>query len=155
MSEGLLIITNDGLLARVLELPKFKIARSYNVRVYGSNVDEKNLDRLRQGVNIAGVEYGPYPIEVLGRNHKNSWLRMKLFDGKNNEIRRVMERHQLRVSRLLRTTYGPYNLHDFVPKPLDITEVSLTQNLKALVKEYQMNSEEYSKKSEYKKSPDY
>ena len=69
-----------------------------------------------------GVQYGPYTCEVSNRQNTNTWLHMKLFQGKNNEIRRVMRKYSLRVNRLKRITYGPYSL-ELVPNPNDLQEV--------------------------------
>ena len=90
-SEGLLIITNNGDIARVMELPEWKILRAYDVRVFGPNFNERRLSRLRSGCKIDGIKYGPYKVEVLSCKQSNTWLHMKLYSGKNNEIRRVME----------------------------------------------------------------
>jgi 23S rRNA pseudouridine2605 synthase len=110
LSEGLLIITNDGDLARALELPSNKIERQYKVRVFSRTFDEKTLGKLRQGCVMGGRRYGPYIIEVINRQNTNTWLHLKLYTGKNNEIRRVMRKFSLRVGRLKRVSYGPYTL---------------------------------------------
>lgn len=103
LSEGLLVITNDGELARAMELPTYKIERAYSVRVFGRTFDEKKLAKIREGTVMAGRKYGPYIVEVTNRQNTNTWLHMKLFEGKNNEIRKVMRKHSLRVNRLKRT----------------------------------------------------
>lgn len=102
LSEGLLIITNDGELARALELPTYKIERAYLVRVFGRTFNDQKLQKIRDGCVMAGKKYGPYVVEVTNRQNTNTWLHMKLFEGKNNEIRRVMRKHSLRVNRLKR-----------------------------------------------------
>lgn len=100
LSEGLLIITNDGELAQALEMPHHSIERQYRVRVFGRMFNEQKLKQLRDGVTMAGRKYGPYSIEIENRQNTNTWLNMKLFEGKNNEIRRVMRKFSLRVNRL-------------------------------------------------------
>lgn len=136
LSEGLLIITNDGELARALELPHFKIERAYRVRVFGRTFDDSKLAKLRAGCVMNGRKFGPYVIEVTNRQNTNTWLHMKLYEGKNNEIRRVMRKYSLRVNRLKRVSYGPYSLDKFVPNPNDLQEVPLTSSIRSLMFEY-------------------
>lgn len=100
LSEGLLIITNDGDLARALELPSYRLERQYRVRVFGRMFNEEKLRSIRAGTTIAGVKYGPYVVEVEKRQNTNTWMHMKLYEGKNNEIRNVMRKYSLRVNRL-------------------------------------------------------
>ena len=135
LSEGLLIITNDGELARAMELPSFNIERSYAVRVFGRTFDENKLAKIRAGCVMGGRQYGPYHTEVRSRQNTNTWLHMKLYEGKNNEIRRVMRKYSLRVNRLKRERYGPYTL-ELVPNPNDLQEVSVSQDLKKLLYHY-------------------
>ena len=92
MSEGLLIITNDGELARAMELPSFKIERSYAVRVFGRTFDDKKLAKIRAGCVMNGRQYGPYHTEIRSRQNTNTWLHMKLYEGKNNEKRKIMRK---------------------------------------------------------------
>lgn len=112
-TEGLLLLTNDGALARYLELPAQGIVRTYRVRVHGS-VDGRALDDLKNGITIEGVTYQPITATrddtPSGREGKNTWLQMSLQEGKNREIRKVMEALGLRVTRLIRTQYGPFSL---------------------------------------------
>lgn len=119
LSEGLLIITNDGELARALEMPSNRIERSYNVRVFGRTFDDVKLNKIRAGCSMGGRKFGPYHVEVKNQQNTNTWLHMKLYEGKNNEIRRVMRKQSLRVNRLKRTSYGPYTL-GLVPNPGDL-----------------------------------
>ena len=132
LSEGLLIITNDGELARAMELPTHKIERSYSVRVFGRTFDDTKLAKIRAGTVMSGRTFGPYITEVTNRQNTNTWLHMKLFEGKNNEIRRVMRKYSLRVNRLKRTNYGPYSL-ELVPNPNDLQEVSITPEIRKLM----------------------
>ncbi len=114
-SEGLLLLTNDGDFARALELPKNGWNRTYRVRVHG-NVDNKKLQSLKNGIAIDGVQYGK--IEAQLESHlkspqtaSNVWVRITLTEGKNREIRRVMNHLGYKVSRLVRIEYGPFRLH--------------------------------------------
>lgn len=108
-SEGLLLLTNDGSLARRLELPENQWIRRYRVRVLGV-VDEGKLDGLKKGVTISGVRYGPIEAAVDQSRGANTWLTVSLREGKNREIRRLMEHIGLKVNRLIRTSYGPFQL---------------------------------------------
>ncbi len=108
-SEGLLLLTNDGALARKLELPSNGWVRRYRVRVHGS-VSEAALAQLARGVTVEGVRYGPIEAGLDSRQGSNAWLTVALQEGKNREVRRVMEHLGLQVTRLLRTAYGPFQL---------------------------------------------
>lgn len=113
-SEGLLLLTNDGALARYLELPTTGWTRRYRVRVFGP-LDEKAFAGLKRGVTIDGVAYGPIEVTIDRASRTNSWLTVGLKEGKNREIRKVMEHLGLTVSRLLRVSYGPFQLGDIMP----------------------------------------
>jgi 23S rRNA pseudouridine2605 synthase len=113
-SEGLLLLTNDGGLARTLELPSTGWLRRYRVRVYGL-VDAERLRQLRQGITVDDVRYGPVEAEIEVEKGINSWLVVSLHEGKNREIRRVMEAINLRVTRLIRIAYGPFQLGRLEP----------------------------------------
>ncbi len=108
-SEGLLLLTNDGALARRLELPSHGWVRRYRVRVFG-RVDEAALAGLAQGVTVDGVGYGPIQAGLDSRKGDNAWLTVALKEGRNREVRRVMQHLGLHVSRLLRVAYGPFQL---------------------------------------------
>ena len=108
-SEGLLLLTNDGGLARQLELPSTGWLRRYRVRVFGVP-NEAQLKALAQGVTVEGVRYGPIDAEVDAKKGDNTWLTVSLREGRNREIRRVMEHLGLAVSRLIRIAYGPFQL---------------------------------------------
>ena len=110
-TEGLLLLTNDGDLARFLELPSTGWRRRYRVRVHGS-VNEKALARLADGVRIDGISYGGIEATLDSTQRGNSWLSLSLKEGKNREIRRVMEHLDLQVTRLIRLSYGPFQLGD-------------------------------------------
>jgi 23S rRNA pseudouridine2605 synthase len=108
-SEGLLILTNDGALARWMELPKTGWKRRYRVRVHG-NVDEARLKALSKGITVEGVTYGPIEARLERQQGSNAWLEMGLREGKNREVRKVLEAMGLKVTRLIRTAYGPMEL---------------------------------------------
>jgi 23S rRNA pseudouridine2605 synthase len=108
-SEGLLLLTNDGELARELELPARGWLRRYKARVHGT-VDEAALAALEQGITIEGVAYGPIHAAFERQQGSNAWLTVSLREGKNREIRRVMEHLGLEVTRLIRLAYGPFQL---------------------------------------------
>lgn len=108
-SEGLLLLTNDGELARQLELPSTGWTRRYRVRVHGT-IDEKALAGLAKGISILGVDYGPIKAALDRRQGSNAWLTVALTEGKNREIRKVMEHMGLQVTRLIRVAYGPFQL---------------------------------------------
>jgi 23S rRNA pseudouridine2605 synthase len=108
-SEGLLLLTNDGELARHLELPSTGWVRRYRVRAFG-RIDQPALDRLRQGITVDGVAYGEIEAVIDRQQGSNVWLNMALSEGRNREIRRVLEALSLTVNRLIRVSYGPFQL---------------------------------------------
>jgi 23S rRNA pseudouridine2605 synthase len=108
-SEGLLLLTNDGALARTLELPSTGWIRRYRVRVHGY-VDPKALAALAKGVTIDGVHYAPIDAGLDAKKGDNAWLTVSLREGRNREIRRVMAHLGLDVTRLIRIAYGPFQL---------------------------------------------
>jgi len=108
-SEGLLLLTNDGELARRLELPATGWIRKYRVRVHGT-VDTEALADLAKGVAIDGINYGPIDATLERQVNANAWISISLREGKNREIRRVMEHLGYSVSRLIRTSFGPFQL---------------------------------------------
>ena len=110
-SEGLLLLTNDGALERRLELPATGWTRRYRVRVHG-HVDERALLALKNGTEIGGVRYGPIEAALERRQGGNAWLVFSLKEGKNREIKRVCEHLSLQVNRLIRISYGPFQLGD-------------------------------------------
>lgn len=108
-SEGLLLLTNDGALARKLELPSNGWLRRYRARVHGK-VDEQALAALARGVTVDGVQYGPIEAGLDARQGTNAWLTVSIREGKNREVRRVLAHLGLEVTRLIRTAYGPFQL---------------------------------------------
>jgi 23S rRNA pseudouridine2605 synthase len=125
-SEGLLLLTNDGGLARALELPSRGWTRRYRVRVYGLP-EKKAVTALAKGITVDGIRYGsikvsPEDKEDDGRRRANTWLNVTLQEGKNREIRRALEFVGHPVSRLIRTAYGPFQLG--LLEPSEVDEVS-------------------------------
>jgi len=108
-SEGLLLLTNDGALARELELPARGWVRRYKVRVHGVP-DPERLAALERGVRVGGIAYGPIRAALERQQGSNAWLTVSLGEGKNREVRRVMEHLGLTVTRLIRLAYGPFQL---------------------------------------------
>lgn len=108
-SEGLLLLTNSGELSRRLELPTNGWSRRYKVRVHGL-ADKKKIADLSKGTLVDGVQYGPVKVEIESQNGSNSWLLVTLTEGKNREIRKLMKSIGLEVARLIRLSYGPFQL---------------------------------------------
>jgi 23S rRNA pseudouridine2605 synthase len=108
-SEGLIILTNDGQLSRVLELPSTGWVRRYRVRVFGK-VTPEDLHRLTQGVTIDGMRYEATEATLQRQTNDNSWILVGLKEGKNREVKRMMESLGCKVSRLIRISYGPFQL---------------------------------------------
>jgi len=110
-SEGLLLLTNDGALARHLELPANAWIRRYRVRAFGAP-EPAQLAALAKGVTVEGVKYGPIEAGLDSRKGDNVWVTMALKEGKNREIRKVLAHLGMKVSRLIRVAYGPFQLGD-------------------------------------------
>lgn len=110
-TEGLLLMTNDGELKRAMELPRSNIPRTYRARAFG-DVTQTQLEDLMDGVTIDGVRYGRIDANLERRTGRNQWIEMTITEGKNREIRNVLEYLGLQVSRLMRTAYGPFSLAD-------------------------------------------
>jgi 23S rRNA pseudouridine2605 synthase len=120
-TEGLLLLTNDGELKRALELPANAVPRTYRVRAMGQ-VRQQDLEQLAMGVTLEGVRYGPVDASVDRRaraDGANVWLTMTLTEGKNREVRKLCEAMGLRVSRLIRTQYGPFTLGEIAVRGVD------------------------------------
>ncbi|HEU5046502.1 MAG TPA: pseudouridine synthase [Rickettsiales bacterium] len=121
-TEGLLLLTNDGGLSRFMELPSTGWKRRYRARVYGTILPE-SLEKLARGVTVDGVKYGSVEVSVEKREgtSRNSWVMVTLTEGKNREIRKIFEHIGCQVSRLIRLSYGPFQLGNL--KPGEIKEV--------------------------------
>jgi 23S rRNA pseudouridine2605 synthase len=108
-TEGLLLLTTDGALARHLELPSTGWVRRYRVRAHG-HVSQEALDRLKNGITLEGVRYGPIEARVERQQGSNVWLLIGLREGKNREVKRIAEHLGLTVNRLIRVSFGPFAL---------------------------------------------
>ena len=113
-SEGLLLLTTDGALARHLELPATGWTRRYRVRVFGKP-DAAALARLGDGAMVDGVRYGPVAARIDRAEGSNAWLTVAIREGKNREVRKLMEHLGLRVNRLIRVAFGPFQLGNLEP----------------------------------------
>lgn len=127
-SEGLLLLTNDGELARRLELPSNGFVRRYRARVRGQ-VEPGRLDRLQNGVTVDGVRYGPIDAHALPNRPgaANQWVFLSFAEGKNREARRVLEAIGLSVNRLIRVAYGPFELGELARGAIE--EIALPARL--------------------------
>ncbi|BAK66036.1 ribosomal large subunit pseudouridine synthase B [Sphingobium sp. SYK-6] len=131
-TEGLLLLTTDGELKRQLELPATGVERTYRARVFGE-VSQAQLEDLIEGVEIEGMRYGRIDANLERRTGRNQWVEMTLTEGKNREVRRVLEHLGLRVSRLIRTRYGPFVLGDSQPgEVVEVRRVDLVKFRKTL-----------------------
>lgn len=110
-SEGLLLLTNDGQLARHLELPQTGLQRHYLIKIHGK-VTQSMLDSLRKGSSIEGVHYAGMEATLHREGEKSSWLKVVLHEGKNREIRKIFQHLHFPVSRIIRIQYGPYKLEN-------------------------------------------
>lgn len=113
-TEGLLLLTNDGEFKRQLELPATGVPRTYRARAFG-RVTQAQLEELIEGIEIDGIHYGKIDANLERGTGHNKWIEMTLTEGKNREVRRVLEHLGLEVSRLIRVAYGPFVLGD-LPK---------------------------------------
>ncbi len=116
-TEGLLLMTTDGGFKRQMELPATGVERTYRARAYGT-VSQAQLEELIHGIEIDGVTYGKIDANLERRTGSNQWIEMTLTEGKNREVRRVLEHLGLEVNRLIRTRYGPFELADMTPGAL-------------------------------------
>jgi 23S rRNA pseudouridine2605 synthase len=121
-SEGLLLLTNDGELARGLELPAAGVVRRYRARAHG-RVTQERLDKLKNGITVEGVHYGAIEAKLdkakEGPQGSNLWITVTLSEGKNREVRRVLEALGLKVNRLIRLAYGPFALGTLLPGEIE------------------------------------
>ena len=128
-SEGLLLLTNDGALARRLELPSTGWVRRYKVRVHGE-VEPEELAALEKGITIDGVSYGAIRASLERLQGSNAWIAMALREGKNREVRKVLEHLGLQVARLIRLSYGPFQLGNLARSAVDeVPRKVLTEQL--------------------------
>ena len=109
-TEGLLLFTNNGEQKRYFELPKNKITRTYEVKVYG-NINSSDIEKIEAGITINGIKHQVKQITLIKKLKTNNWLRIKLVEGKNREIRKIFESLGFVVNRIIRTHYGSYSLN--------------------------------------------
>tara|TARA_S200000501_G_scaffold41459_1_gene33747 strand:+ start:2580 stop:3266 length:687 start_codon:yes stop_codon:yes gene_type:complete len=109
-TEGLLLFTNNGEHKRYFELPKNKITRTYEVKVYG-NINSSDIEKIEAGITINGIKHQVKQITLIKKLKTNNWLRIKLVEGKNREIRKIFESLGFVVNRIIRTHYGSYSLN--------------------------------------------
>lgn len=108
-TEGLLLLTTDGGFKRQMELPSTGVSRTYRARAFGE-ISQQQLEDLFDGIEVDGVHYGRIDANLERRTGRNQWIEMTLTEGKNREVRRVLEHLGLKVNRLIRTAYGPFTL---------------------------------------------
>ena len=120
-TEGLLLLTNDGALARHLELPANAWVRRYRVRAKG-RVTPADLEKLKQGVVVEGVSYGPVEASVDSTQGANMWLTISIREGKNREVRKILQHLGLTVNRLIRVAFGPFQLLDLAPGGIELVK---------------------------------
>ena len=128
-SEGLILLTNNGELAHILEAPSTKWVRRYRVRVHG-RPQSTSLEKLRLGKTIDGIKYRPIHIEIDKQTGSNAWLTIGLREGKNREIRKLMDSIDLKVNRLIRTAFGPFQLGNLsLGSVEEVQQISLKDKL--------------------------
>lgn len=133
-TEGLLLLTNDGELARSLELPSNEFRRTYRARAHGKVTPDK-IAALRDGISVDGTVYAPIIAELERETGTNNWLRVELTEGKKREVRRALEAVGLEVNRLIRISYGPFALGDLKPGAVEeVPSSELKQQLGAVLK---------------------
>jgi len=131
-TEGLLLMTTDGEFKRQMELPKNGIERTYRARTFG-DISQNQLEDLYRGITIDGMHYSPITANLERRTGRNQWIEMTLTEGKNREVRKVLEHFGLEVSRLIRTRYGPFVLGDLQKGEIDqVRQHDLVQFRKSL-----------------------
>ena len=132
MTEGLLLLTNDGELKRRLELPSNGVKRTYRARAFGP-ITQAQLEDLAEGITIEGMRYGSIDANLERRTGRNCWIEMSLTEGKNREVRRVLEHLGLQVSRLIRTDYGELSVAGLEPGQVEeLKDDELEQFMRSL-----------------------
>lgn len=116
-TEGLLLLTNNGELVHHLESPETGWVRRYRARVFG-NIPENMIEQLKEGITVDKIQYGSIEVVLESAKGKNSWLSISLKEGKNREVRNALEYFGLKVSRLIRVSYGPFQLGRLLPGKL-------------------------------------
>ena len=126
-TEGLLLLTNDGALARLLELPSTGWLRRYRVRAHGAITQDK-LDSVRNGVTITGIHYGPIEAVLDRVQGSNVWLTLAIREGKNREVRNVLDHFGLAVTRLIRVSFGPFQLGELAEGAIEEVPTRVLRN---------------------------
>ena len=129
-SEGLLLLTNSGSLARYLELPKNSFIREYKVKVKG-RIDFKKLKNLEKGIKIKGIIYKSIKVSILEKNKDSAQIKMKLIEGKNREIRKIINFFGWSVNKLQRVSYGPIQLKNL--KKNEVKEINIKKYFKKII----------------------
>ena len=129
-SEGLLLLTNSGSFSRHLELPKNSFIREYKVKVRGK-IDIEKLKNLKKGIIIKGIKYGAIEANILKKSATNAWIKMRLIEGKNREIRKIMNFFGWTVNKLKRISYGPIKLKNL--KKNEIKEININKYFKKIL----------------------
>ena len=129
-SEGLLLLTNSGSFSRYLELPKNSFIREYKVKVRGK-IDIEKLKNLKKGIIIKGIKYGAIEANILKKSATNAWIKMRLIEGKNREIRKIMNFFGWTVNKLKRISYGPIKLKNL--KKNEIKEININKYFKKIL----------------------
>jgi len=137
-SEGLLLLTNDGDLARKLELPSTGWLRKYRVRVHGY-VIAKDLEPLKNGITVDGIKYGRIDASLDRQQGSNAWLTLSFREGKNREIRKVMNHLGYNVNRLIRISFGPFNLRNLPSGELEEVKQRVLNDQLGLTKPKKQN----------------
>ncbi|HWV22244.1 MAG TPA: pseudouridine synthase, partial [Devosia sp.] len=126
-TEGLLLLTNDGGLKRVLELPSTGWLRRYRVRAYGY-VTQAQLDALKDGITVEGINYGPIEATIEREQGHNMWIVVGLREGKNREVKNVLGALGLEVNRLIRVSYGPFQLGDLAEGQIEVVKAKMLKD---------------------------
>jgi len=133
-SEGLILFTNDGELSRYLENPKTEITRTYRVRIFG-HLTEKMKEMLHRGIVVDNIKYKSIKAEIESETESNSWIKLTLTEGKNREIRNILEYFNIKVLRLVRLQFGPYEMPSTL-KPGEVVEAQIKGDLKQFVNKW-------------------
>ena len=123
-TEGLLLLTNNGDLKRYLELPSNNIKRSYKVKIIG-DIGNLKIEEIRRGISINKVHYAPIKLKIISKTKNTTWIELQLTEGKNREIRKIIQYYNLKISRLIRISYGQFYLNDL--KKNEVIEVNKSE----------------------------
>lgn len=132
-TEGLLLLTNDGGLARAMELPSNAFLRTYRARAHG-RITQERLDTLKDGITVDGERFGSITATLERQTGANSWMIVTLAEGRKREVRRALEALEMKVNRLIRVSYGPFELLDLTPgSVVEVTTARLLAELSDLI----------------------